>query len=143
MSGFPRETLSSSSEKSMVGLIGDILTDGQTLLLQEIQLAKHEIQDEVRKSVAAAVSLAGGAAIAFFGVLLLVLMLVHLLKAFTELPLWACYAAVGVVLAAIAGVLIAVAVKKLKDIHLVPVRTVETLKENVQWFKEIATSSKI
>jgi hypothetical protein len=127
----------------MVGLIVDILGDGQTLLLQEIQLAKHEIQDEVRKTVTAAVSLAAGAAIALIGGLLLVLMLVHLLKAVTELPLWACYATVGVLLSAIAAALINIAVKKLRHIHLVPVRTVETLKENVQWFKEIATSSRI
>ena len=56
-----RETFSSSPEKGMVGLIVDILNDGQTLLLQDIQLAKHEIQDEVRKNVAAGVSLAVGA----------------------------------------------------------------------------------
>jgi uncharacterized membrane protein len=143
MSGSSRETLSSSSEKSMAGLIVDILNDGQTLLLQEIQLAKHEIQDEVRKTVAAALSLAIGGAIALFAGLVLVLMLVHLLNAVTELPLWACYATVGLILSAITAALISIAAKKLKDIHLVPVRTVETLKENVQWFKEIATSRKI
>jgi hypothetical protein len=143
MSGSSRETLSSSSEKSMAGLIVDILNDGQTLLLQEIQLAKHEIQDEVRKSLAAAVSLAAGSAIALVGGLLLVLMLVHLLNAVTELPLWACYASVGILLSVIAAAMIIVAVKKLNGIHMVPVRTVETLKENVQWFKEIATSRKI
>ena len=139
-----RETLSpASSEKSMAALIVDIVNDGQTLLLQEIQLAKHELQDELRKTIAAAVSLAAGAAIALFGGLLLVLMLVHLLKAFTELPLWGCYAVVGVFLAGIAAAMISVGVKKLTAVHIIPVRTVETLKENVQWFKEIATSSKI
>jgi hypothetical protein len=143
MAGSSRETFSSSSEKSMAGLIVDILNDGQTLLLQEIQLAKHEIQDEVRKTVAAGVSLAAGAAIALVGGLLLVLMLVHLLNAVTELPLWACYATVGVLLSVIAAVLISVAIKKLRNIRMVPARTVETLKENVQWFKEIATSSRI
>ncbi len=143
MSESSRETLSSSSGKSMAGLIVDILSDGHTLLLQEIQLAKHEIQDEVRKTVTAAVSVAAGGAIALIGGLLLVLMLVHLLKAFTELPLWACYATVGMLLSVISAALIYVAVKKARDIHIVPVRTVETLKENVQWFKEIATSSKI
>jgi hypothetical protein len=141
MSGPARETL--SPEQGMVGLIVDILTDGQTLLLQEIQLAKHEIQDEVRKTVAAAVSLAAGASLALVGALLLVLMLVHLLNALTELPLWACYATVGGFFAVMAAVLITAAVKKVRAIHIVPVRTVETLKENVQWFKEIATSSKI
>ncbi len=151
MSGSSRETSSSSSEKSTVGLIVDILNDGQTLLLQEIQLAKHEIQDAVRKAVAAAVSLAVSGTIALFGGLLLVLMLVYLLNAVTELPLWACYGTVGVLLfviaaalnKVIAAALINVCAKKVKDIHIVPVRTVETLKENVQWFKEIATSSKI
>ena len=136
----PPET---GSDRSTIALIADILTEAQTLLAQEIQLAKHEFRDEVRKTTTALVSLAAGIGIALFGVLLLVLMLVHLLNAGTDLPLWACYGIVGGVLAAVAVTLVALAVKSFKGIHFVPVRTVETLKENIQWFKELATSSRM
>jgi uncharacterized membrane protein required for colicin V production len=70
-------------------------------------------------------------------------MLVHLLKAVTELPLWACYGAVGGFLIIAAMTLFVSGTKKVKQLHVVPTRTVETLKENVQWLKEIATSSRM
>jgi carbon starvation protein CstA len=136
----PPET---ESDRSTIALIADILTDARTLLAQEIELAKHEFRNEVRTAASALVSLAAGIGIAVFGVLLLMLMLVHLLKAGTDLPLWACYGIVGGLLAGVAVMLVALAVKRFKGIHLVPVRTVETLKENIQWFKELATSSRM
>jgi hypothetical protein len=135
--------LETGSDRSTIALIADILTEAQTLLAQEIQLAKHEFRDEVRKATSALVSLAVGIGIALFGLLLLMLMLVYLLNAGTDLPLWACYGIVGGLFAAIAATLVVVAVKSFQGIHLVPIRTVETLKENIQWFKELATSSRI
>jgi hypothetical protein len=129
--------------KSVVALIGDILTDAHTLLLQELQLAKHELQDEARKTVSASLAVGSGIFLALFGGLLLLFMLVHVLKALTVLPLWACYGSIGGLVLIAAITLLVFGVKRFKQVQVLPVRTVETLKENVQWFKEIATSSKI
>jgi hypothetical protein len=128
---------------SVLALISEILTDAYTLGLQELQLAKHEFQEERRKTVTAALALGSGLMLAVFGGLFILLMLVHLLKALTELPLWACYGAIGGLLITAAMTAVVLGKKKVKQIQVVPTRTVETLKENVQWLKEIATSSRI
>jgi len=131
------------SSIKVVALIGDILADAYTLLLQELQLAKHELQEESRKTLSASLALGSGIILALFGGLFLLFMLVHLLNALTELPLWACYGSIGGVLVIAAIALLVFGIKRVKQVQVLPVRTVETLKENVQWFKEIATSSKI
>jgi H+/Cl- antiporter ClcA len=128
---------------SVISLISEIVTDAYTLVLQELQLAKHEFQEERRKTATAALALGSGLMLAVFGGLFILLMLVHLLKALTELPLWACYGAIGGLLIIAAMTLFVLGKKKVKQIQVVPTRTVETLKENVQWLKEIATSSRI
>ena len=134
---------SQSSVKSVGSLIADIFADVQTLLSQELQLAKHELQEEGRKTVNASLAVGSGLFLALFGLLLLLFMLVHLLNALTQLPLWACYGTIGGLVVVSAITLVVVGMKRAKQVQVLPVRTVETLKENVQWFKEIATSSKI
>ena len=131
------------SSIKVVALIGDILADAHTLLLQELQLAKHELQEEARKTLSASLALGSGIFLALFGGLFLLFMLVYLLNALTELPLWACYGSIGGLLVIAAIALLVFGIKRVKQVQVLPVRTVETLKENVQWFKEIATSSKI
>ena len=127
----------------VAALIGDILADAYTLLLQELQLAKHELQEEARKTLSASLALGSGIFLALFGGLFLLFMLVYLLNALTELPLWACYGSIGGLLVIASIALLVFGMKRVKQVQVLPVRTVETLKENVQWFKEIATSSKI
>ena len=131
------------SSIKVVALIGDILAEAHTLLMQELQLAKHELQEEARKTLSASLALGGGFFLALFGGLFLLFMLVYLLNALTELPLWACYGSIGGLLVIAAIALLVFGIKRVKQVQVLPVRTVETLKENVQWFKEIATSSKI
>ena len=128
---------------NVVSLISEIVADAYTLVLQELRLARHEFQEEGRKTATAALALGSGLTLAVFGGLFILLMLVHLLKALTELPLWACYGSLGGLLIIVAMTLFISGMKKVKQIQVVPARTVETLKENVQWFKEIATSSRI
>jgi len=33
--------------------------------------------------------------------------------------------------------------KRFKQLHIIPARTIETVKENVRWFKEIAMSGRM
>jgi molybdate-binding protein len=70
-------------------------------------------------------------------------MLVHLLNALTEWPLWLCYGIIGGV-CAIAGVVLLYRGKQhISQIDMVPQQTVETMKENVRWIKKKATSEQI
>jgi Putative Actinobacterial Holin-X, holin superfamily III len=70
------------------------------------------------------------------------LMLVQVLAAYTEIPLWGCYGIVGGVLVVLGGVLFAVGKRTAEAIDVVPQRTLETMKENAQWFTEQTTCNR-
>jgi hypothetical protein len=125
---------------SVSSLVGGIIDDAQQLIRQEVQLARREIQEEIRKAKAAALSLALGAFVALLGAVLLSLMLVHLLFWATndlhqQFPLWAWYAIVGGLFVAVGAALLYAARTKAGEIHLVPPQTAQTLRENVQWIQ--------
>jgi len=125
---------------SVSTLVGGIITDAQQLIRQEVQLARREIQEEIHKAKAAALSLVVGGFLALLGTVLLSWMLVNLLYWATNnvhepFPLWACFGIVGAAFAIIGGLLLHAARSKAGDIHLVPPQTAQTLRENVQWIK--------
>ena len=129
--------------KNVAELIIDIVKDIRKLVWQEVRLAKHELRQEVRKILITLLSVTAGMTLALVGAFLFVFMLVHLINALTELPLWACYGIVAGIFTAIGMILVAFGMKRLKQFHLIPVQTIQTVKENAQWFKEIATSSRM
>jgi len=57
-------------------------------------------------------------------------------------PTWAGYGLVGLVLAGVGYFLLSSAQKQLKEVKPVPEKTVETMKENVEWIKDRTTSDK-
>jgi len=124
------------SPASITQLVGGIVTDLQTLLRQELQLAKTEIQQEWDKTKTAAGSMAAGAGLLTVAGLLLSFALVYLLQALASgLPTWACFGIVGVALGLIGGILVGVGRAKASEIHVIPPQTAETMKENAQWLK--------
>jgi len=135
------ENLHADAGPSVSNLIGGIIQDAQQLIRQEIALARREIQEEVTKAKIAAISFGTGMAVAVLGGLMFILMLVHLLHYLSgnqdpaAIPLWGCYGIVGALFVAGGAVLFLVAKNKVSQIDLVPRRTVETMKENVQWIK--------
>jgi hypothetical protein len=132
-----------NSEPTLAQLMHGLVNDAKLLMRQELALAKHEIQGEVGKTKTALVSLGVGIGITAVGGLLLIVMLVHLLNALTEWPLWLCYGIIGGV-CAIAGVVLLYRGKQhISQIDMVPQQTVETMKENVRWIKKKATSEQI
>jgi hypothetical protein len=131
-----------NSEPTLAQLVSELVSDAKQLLRQEVALAKHEIHEEVRKTKIAVVSLGAGIAIAALGGLLLIIMLVHLLNALTDLPLWACYGIVGGMCALVGVVLLYTGKKQMARIDMVPQQTVETMRENVRWIKEKAISDR-
>src|SRR5437899_1752724 len=132
------ENLNMEAPSSMASLVGGIINDAQALIRQEVALARREIQEELLKAKVAAISFAIGMAVAVLGGLMFIFMLVHLLHQLTgfrdeaAVPLWGCFGIVGVVFAAAGAILFVVAKNKVTQINLVPPKTVETMKENVQ-----------
>jgi Putative Actinobacterial Holin-X, holin superfamily III len=131
-----------SAEPSLAALLGGIMNDAKDLLIQELMLAKLEVQDELRQIKTAALYLGIGIGVATVGGMLLSVMLVHVLAAYTDMPLWGCYGIVGSVLAVLGGVLLVSGTHKAGAIDVVP-QTVETMKENAQWLTEQMTSDTI
>jgi hypothetical protein len=120
-------------EPTVVQLLTGLMHDAQTLLRQEVALAKHEIRVALRNTIRAVMSLGLGIGIAVIGAWLLILMVVHLLHALTALPLWACYGIVAGLFATSGIVLLVLGKQKLAHVHLMPQATVKTMKEHVQW----------
>jgi hypothetical protein len=52
------------------------------------------------------------------------------------MPSWAAALIVGTALAVVAGMTLAAGLKRFKQIHPTPERTVETIKEKVEWAKQ-------
>jgi hypothetical protein len=115
---------------NLAALLGGIMHDAKDLLLQELTLAKLEGHDELRQIKTAV------------GGILLSLMLVHGLAAYTDIPLWGCYGIVGSVFGVLGWVLLASGKHKIEGIDVMP-QTVETMKENTQWLREQTTSDTI
>src|SRR5579884_1591318 len=119
---------------SMASLVGGIIADAQRLVRQEVALARREMQVELDKAKNASLALSIGLGCALLGAVHLTLMVVFLLD-LAGIPLWAGFLIVGGVLAIVGGVLLAVAIRQLRTISLVPPQTAETLREDVQWLQ--------
>jgi hypothetical protein len=127
---------------SIARLISDLLADLRTLMQQQVQLLRHEIEAEVGKVKRASIWLAVGGALLGLGGLFFIIMMVHLLQALTGLPLWACYGIVGALLAGGGFALVKSAMKLSGTVHALPVHTIQTMKEDARWIKEQLTSNK-
>jgi len=82
-------------EPNLGGLISGILNDVKEIVVEGVTLTKLEVQDELRKAKTAAIEFGIGIGVLAIGGMLLLLMLVHLLAAYTVVPLWGCYGIVG------------------------------------------------
>jgi hypothetical protein len=137
------DNLNAEAGPSMTSLVSGIIGDAQQLIRQEVALAKREIQEELNKAKVAAISFGIGLGVAVMAGLMFILMLVFLIHWLAGgwhddhawIPLWGSFAIVGGLFILTGGVLFLVAKNKVSQIDLVPRRTVETMKENVQWIK--------
>jgi hypothetical protein len=128
-------TPESSSGPSLTALVAGIVNDLQRLLRQELQLARTEVRQEWDKTKTAASSMAAAAGLAAVAGLMLCLMIVYILHELAGLPLWGSFGIVGGVLALFSGLLFAVGRAKASEVQVIPPKTAENLKEDVQWIR--------
>jgi len=121
---------------SAASLVGGIVGDVQDLVRKEIALARQETLEEIGKFKTAGIALAVAGAVLAAGGLLLVLSLAQGLADLVNWPNWAAYVLVGGILAITGFILLSLAQRRLKQIHPIPEKTVETVKENVEWLKQ-------
>jgi hypothetical protein len=128
-------TGSTQRDESIGNLIGQVAGDVSTLFRQEVALAKAELKEEAVKAGKAGGMLAGAGFAGYMVTVLLSLALVFALDA--VMPLGWAAVIVAVVWAIIGGVLYAVGRNRMKDVDAVPRQTVETLREDAQWVRDL------
>lgn len=126
--------LTTSEDRSLGELFGDLTADMGTLVRKEIELAKVEIKEEVAKSGKAGGMLGGTAVAALLAVNLLSFALAWGLA--EVMPEGFAFLLVGVLWAIAAAVLYTRGRSELQKVNPVPEQTIETLKEDVQWAKQ-------
>jgi hypothetical protein len=94
------------------------------------QLAKTEIKEEISKASAPTATLGAGLVISFFALGFLLLAAVYALS--IVIAAWLAALLVGVTLTATGIALISSGAKKLKEVNVLPEKTADSLKENMQ-----------
>lgn len=121
-------------QRSVSDVLQDIVSNIQQIIRSEFVLAKVEISEKVRKASKPTAITGAGLALGFYGLGFLLLAAVYALS--LVIPLWLAALIIGGFVAIVGGILIGVGISALKQIGPVPEKTVQTVKENVQWAKE-------
>ena len=133
MSSTAGEPTTSTTDASPGQLASEVARDMSTLVRQEVALAKAELQQEAKTAGAAAGAFGGAGFAGYFVLVFLSLALMYALDSFLDIG-WAALI-VAVLWGIVAGVLALIGRKKLKNFNPKPERTIETVKEDVQWAK--------
>jgi uncharacterized membrane protein YqjE len=128
-------------ERPVAELLKQLANETTTLVKQELELAKAEMREKAGKA-GPGVGMWGAAGVT--GLIALGSLTAFLILALDgAMPNWLAALIVGLVYAAIAGVLYLRGKQKVEEAGSpVPEQTVETLKEDVQWAKHPTTSAK-
>lgn len=111
----------------------DVIHDLQEMVRAEVRLARAEVREELGKARQSAVMLTAAGVASLLALSLLLMAAVFALA--TIWPLWAAALAVGLAVAVIGGTLGSVGVRRLRAVRLAPPKTIQTVKENIQWAK--------
>lgn len=129
------------TEPSVTSLVSGIVGDFQDLIKQQLRLTREEIEADLRKTKETASVLAFGAVLGILGAFTSCLMLAHLIYWLvaptgtdpSPLPLWSCFAIVGVGFLLAGGLLLQSAKKKIDTARSPLGDTAQGLKENIEW----------
>jgi hypothetical protein len=121
------------SDRSLGELFSEMTSDLTLLLRKELDLAKAETKEELRKAGTAAGAFGGAAFAGYMAVVLLSFAAAWGLAA--VIPTGWAFLIVGVLYGIVGAVLFLGGRHRMKQVSPVPEQTVETLKEDVQWAK--------
>jgi uncharacterized membrane protein YqjE len=122
-----------TTDRSFTDVLNDIAGNVQGIIRSEVRLAKAEIQEETVKAGKAARIAGSGAVLGLYALGFLLLTCLFALEIIVAA--WLAALIVAVIVGAAAGVLINIGIKRMKLVHPRPSKTIETLKENVEWMK--------
>ena len=127
-----------AEETSIRVLLGELIDRTATLIRQELRLAQAEGSEKVSQASRGAIAILAGLLVASAALLILLQALVIALAEFTTLPASVAALIVGLVVAAIAFVLIRTGQSSLSPSNLTPERTLRTLREDKDMVMEKA-----
>jgi hypothetical protein len=124
-----------SPDRSLGDLFSDLSRDITTLVRQEINLARAELGQTTSKVGRDIGFLAVGGLVIYAGFLGILAAIVIILGTI-GLPWWLSALIVGLIVAGVGYLLVRRGLDALKKENFAPQKTVETLKEDVEWAKE-------
>src|SRR4051812_9127273 len=122
-------------ERSLGELFSDLSVHTSTLVKKEIELARYEITRSATDLARNSVMIVAGGLVAYAGAIVALIGIGWLLVSLGA-PVWVGMLFVGAVTIAIGGFLAYRAMNALKTLNVMPTRTVDTIKEDVEWAKE-------
>jgi hypothetical protein len=123
-------------DRSIGELFGQLTQDMTLLVRQELQLARSEMSEKISRVTSNLISVLAGGFVAYVGALALVAALILGLHELADISPWVSALIVGALFAIAGYVMLNRGLKELKRVDLAPRRTVESLKDDVQWAKE-------
>jgi hypothetical protein len=123
-------------ERSLGELFAELSRETSTLVRQEVELAKTEMSRKVTRMGKHAGFIVAGGLLAYAALLAVVASLIALLAMTLELPVWVSALVVALVIGGVSYFLIQKGINGMKETDLTPKRTVQTLKEDVEWAKD-------
>ncbi|WP_231121647.1 phage holin family protein [Motilibacter peucedani] len=122
-----------SHEPSLGALVASATKDLSALVRSEIELAKHEVKDEVKHGVLGSAMFIVAGFFAFLALILLLIAAAYGLASLGLAPGWAFLIVAGVLLL-VAGAVVFIGIRQLKKIS-VPEATIRTTKDSVATLK--------
>src|SRR3990170_7644914 len=101
------------------------------MVCSEVRLAKVEIREEARRAVSSGIWIGAGLVGALSAWICVLWTVTYLLA--TRMSMWAAALVVAVVMTCIGSVLIIGGLRRVKRLQLIPERTVDSVKENLEW----------
>jgi hypothetical protein len=127
---------------SIAALATGLVADLKHLFRQELRLAQHEMQLELRKLVMGILYASLAILLSLVSITFFLVMLVHILHTVAGMPLWTSYGIVGLITVLLSGVFGYGLFNLASTLRLWPFRTVHSIKEDAQWIKEQLLSTR-
>jgi nitrogenase molybdenum-iron protein alpha/beta subunit len=122
-------------ERSLGELFAELSDKTSTLIRKEMELARHEMTRSATTLARNSVMIVAGGLAAYLGALIVLMGLAWLLI-YLGLDAWLAFLLVGGITIAIGGFLAYRAMQSMKTVNVVPERTVETIRQDVEWAKD-------
>jgi uncharacterized membrane protein YqjE len=122
-----------SDSRSIKQILQDIVKHVSDIMRSEVRLAKTEVRQDVTHYAKTSAFIGVAGVLTLYAVGFVLLSLVYALQG--VMPSWLAALVVGVAVGAVAAITYLTGRKKLSQASLRPDKTIQTLEDNVTWFK--------